>query len=171
MYCPECGLETSEGLRYCNRCGANLIGETGSPRLFGIVLALVIAVLVVGAVGLFAIFFFAVEFLGRGDVKATVVLFVTVFTLVFFGIEILLIRQMSRLLGVYLKDGGSTRKETRGGKESKSQSQLNEARQIFVKPDSPHKTGTGETEPATRILPSEETATRKLENDEKTKEL
>ena len=173
MYCPECGSETSEGLRYCNRCGANLTNETvvAAPRLYGIILALAIAVLVIGILGIVAIFFFAIELMGRGSVPAEVVLFLIVFTLVLFGIEALLIRQMSRMLGVYLQTGGSAPKEKREIKESKSQSRLNEPSQTFVRADSPHKTGADEIEPQTRILPTEEATTRKLEIDEKTKEL
>src|SRR5713226_6061298 len=36
MYCPSCGAETNQGLRYCTRCGADLnphsLPPAGKPR-------------------------------------------------------------------------------------------------------------------------------------------
>ena len=164
MYCPVCGSEVGEGLRYCNRCGGNLTVETSAPpRLYGIILTLALATLLIGVTGLAALFFFAIEFLGRGDIPAGVVLFLIIFTLVFFGIEALLIRQLSRSINVYLQTAGASAPENRGINKSKSQTRLTEARQAFVQTDSPHTTASDEAEMTTRILPDEAT-TRKLEN-------
>jgi hypothetical protein len=113
-----------------------------------------------------AIFLFAVEFLGRGNIPAESVIFLIVFTLVFFGIEALLIRQLSRLIGVYLQTGNSAPKKKRGVGESKSQNQLTEARQTFVQTESQHITASDESEQTTRILQTEEPTTRKLEKEE-----
>lgn len=157
MYCSSCGSEVQEGLRYCNRCGANLVAETGAtPRLFGIVMILALAVLLVGIVGLAAIFFFAVELMGRGNIPLETVVFLIVFALVVFGIEALLIKQLSRVLGIYLKQSPApaTKKS-----ETKSANKLPEARQDFIAPDSVHTTA---SEEKTRRFDSEE-VTRKLE--------
>jgi predicted nucleic acid-binding Zn ribbon protein len=167
MYCPACGSEVSEGLRYCNHCGENLIAETSRPqRLTAIILVLGLAVLLIGVTGLAAIFLFAVEFLGRGNIPAESVIFLIVFTLVFFGIEALLIRQLSRLVSVYLQTGSAAPKKKRSVSESKSQNQLTEARQTFVQTESQHITASDESEQTTRILQTEEPTTRKLEREE-----
>lgn len=167
MYCQACGAEVQEGLRYCNRCGANLIAESSAapPRLFAIILTLAIAALLVGVIGLAALFFFAIEFMGRGNVPAEAVLFLIVFALVFFGIEALIIRQLSRLIGIYLQTGGEAPKEKRGINKSQTPSQLSEARQNFASSASPHTTASDEVEATTRILSEQTATTRKLEND------
>jgi predicted nucleic acid-binding Zn ribbon protein len=167
MYCPACGSQVSEGLRYCNHCGENLIAETSRPpRLTAIILVLGLAVLLVGVTGLAAIFLFAVEFLGRGNIPVESVLFLIVFTLVFFGVEALLIRQLSRLISVYLQTGSTAPKKKHSVGESKSQNQLTEARQTFVQTESQHITAPDESEQTTRILQTEEPTTRRLEKEE-----
>jgi predicted nucleic acid-binding Zn ribbon protein len=156
MYCSSCGSEVQEGLRYCNRCGASLAAETAPPRLLGIVIVLALAVLLVGIVGLAAIFMFAVELMGRGNVPIETVIFLVVFALVVFGIEALLIRQFSRVLGIYLKQGSAP---TAIKSETKSSKQITEAQAVFVAHDSLHTTA---SEEKTRRLESEE-ETRKLD--------
>jgi hypothetical protein len=109
MFCPSCGAEMREGLRYCNRCGANLAPEKAAPpRLFGVILAIVGAVVAVAAFAVFVIFLFATEVLVRRDTSAETYVFLIVFSLVIFGIEALLIRQLSRLLTVYIQTDGNT---------------------------------------------------------------
>lgn len=174
MFCAACGSEVQEGLRYCNRCGANLAAaiaeETPTPRLFGILLALLIATALIGAIGLTAIFFFAVELLGRGNIPAETPIFLVVFTLAVFGIEALLIRQLSRVLDVYLKSGKSvmstaqTARQTPEPQFNKTSAagELSEPTQSFIPAQSAQQNS--ETA-ATRILQNEETATRKLETD------
>ena len=120
-------------------------------------MVLALAVLLVGIVGLIAIFFFAVELMGRGNIPIETIIFLLVFTLVVFGIEALLVRQFSRVLGVYMQQPGEPKKS-----ETKSSKQITEARQDFISPDSPHTTA---SEQKTRMLEMEEPETRKLEND------
>ena len=31
MFCPTCGADSVEGLKYCKRCGANITGTSGAP--------------------------------------------------------------------------------------------------------------------------------------------
>ena len=153
MYCKSCGSEVQEGLRYCNRCGANLAAETEAPpKLFAIVIILALAVLLVGIVGLAAVFFFAIELMGRGSIPLETVVFVIIFALVVFGIEALLIKQLSRVLGIYLKQPAAPKKD-------KSSKQITEAQQNFIAPDSPHTTA---SEQETRRFESED-ETRKLD--------
>lgn len=168
MYCSACGSEVQEGLRYCNRCGANLAAESSDapPRLFGIILALAAAAALVAVIGLVAIFFFAVELMGRGNIPAETLVFLVIFTLAVFGIDALLIRQLSRALGIYLKTGGATKAEKPALPKAKPSQQLAEPKQTFISASSPHKTAPPESEPTTRILPNEEPETRKLETGE-----
>ncbi|HLM03114.1 MAG TPA: zinc ribbon domain-containing protein [Pyrinomonadaceae bacterium] len=176
MFCSACGAEVQEGLRYCNRCGANLAAESGAPppRLFGILLMLLGAVVVVGVAGLAAIFFFSIEFMSRGNIPAETLVFLLVFTLVVFGIEAMLIRQLSRVLSVYLKSGDSA--ATENSKSSKTPPQqlqpqqptreLTEQKQDYIPAQAaPHQTASPESEPTTRILHGEEPATRRLGDD------
>jgi len=168
MYCASCGSEVQEGLRYCNRCGANLAAESSSapPRMFGVVLALAAAVAVVGVAGLVAIFFFAIELMGRGSVPAETIVFLIVFSLVVFGIDAMLIRQLSRALSAYLKTGGATQTEKPKLHKPKPVNELTEQKQGFIAAQSPHQTSPQESEQTTRVLQNEEPATRKLESNE-----
>lgn len=168
MYCSTCGSEVQEGLRYCNRCGANLAAESvAPPRLFGIILALAIAAALVAVIGLVAIFFFVVEIMGHGNIPVETVLFLIVFMLTVFGIDALLIRQLSRALDVYLKTGGAaTTTEKRGLNKPKSANELGEQKQTYIPAQSLHQTAPQESEQTTRVLQNDEPATRRLETDE-----
>ncbi|HEX8734623.1 MAG TPA: zinc ribbon domain-containing protein [Pyrinomonadaceae bacterium] len=170
MYCAACGSEVQEGLRYCNRCGANLAAETAPappPRLFGIIMVLATAIALIGVAGLAAIFLFSVEFMGRGNIPAETLVFLVVFTLALFGIEALLIRQLSRALGVYLQSGGAqTQAEKPKLNKAKPAPGLSEPKQDFISAESPHQTAPQDSEQTTRILQTDEPATRKLETGE-----
>jgi len=51
MYCPDCGAETTPGLNYCKRCGANLAQRGGPefPVLLTVVfLALILIIMTIG---------------------------------------------------------------------------------------------------------------------------
>jgi hypothetical protein len=167
MYCSACGSEVQEGLRYCNRCGANLAAETAAappPRLFGIIMALAAAIALIGVGGLAAVFFFAIELMGRGNIPAETLIFLVIFTLAVFGIEALLIRQLSRALGVYLQSGGAkTQTEKPKLNKIKTATELSEPKQDFIPAESPHQTAPQNSEQTTRVLPTDEPATRKLE--------
>ena len=59
MYCPNCGAESTIGLKYCKRCGGNLTGTTQlvapviqAPRIAGAVWAVALATVIVGCGGL-----------------------------------------------------------------------------------------------------------------------
>jgi hypothetical protein len=176
MYCSACGSEVQEGLRYCNRCGASLAADETAdappPRLFGIIMALTGAIVLVGIAGLVAIFLFSLEFLSRGNIPAETVVFLIVFTLVVFGIIALLTRQLSRVLNAYLKSGGATAQIGKGKLNKAQQRQqppigeLSEPEQqdfISAQTASLHQTAPQDSEQTTRVLhDEEEPATRKL---------
>ena len=109
MFCPSCGAQTREGLRYCNRCGANLIeAKTAPPGLFKFTAVLSATIAVVAIIGFTVIFFFGIEVMSRGGVSGEIFLFLIVLSLVVLTILALLIRQLSRLLTVYLETGGAS---------------------------------------------------------------
>lgn len=167
MYCSACGSEVQEGLRYCNRCGAHLAAESGAPpKLFGIIVALATAAALVAIIGLIAIFFFAIELMGRGNIPVETVVFLMFFTLAVFGIDALLIRQLARALGIYLKSGGATTAQKADLNKAKPAGELDEPKQIFIAAQSPHQTAPPESESTTRILSNEDPETRKLETGE-----
>ncbi|MDQ3798643.1 MAG: hypothetical protein M3384_04275 [Acidobacteriota bacterium] len=188
MYCSACGSEVQEGLRYCNRCGANLAAAadeaTGAPpRLFGIIMVLAGVIALVGVAGLVTIFFFSIELMSRGSVPAETVVFLIVFTLVVFGIVALLTRQLSRVLTAYLESGGATSRQTGEQKLNKAphRQQQQQTRQqqpvgeltvaeedfISAQTASLHQTAAQKSEQTTRVLQGgEEPATRRLAEDD-----
>jgi len=105
MYCPSCGTE-STGLKYCNRCGANLAALTGPVELAPINLTK--PILIIGAVvliltlgGFVGIISGTIEMAqsGAGGVSPAIPIFgmPTLLT-----IDILLIRQLSKLISAAL---------------------------------------------------------------------
>jgi hypothetical protein len=116
MFCSACGSEVSEGLRFCNRCGASLVSETpeSPPRLLAFIIVLSLAVAVVTIVGLFFILIMGTEMMGRRDSTAETYIFIFVLLLMVVGADALLVRQISRLLTVYLQTGTPQKTPAKG---------------------------------------------------------
>jgi len=64
MYCPNCGDQTTQGLKYCKRCGAGLSASTtpiephaSVGKAMGVMLFLVALVSIAGFIALFATVF------------------------------------------------------------------------------------------------------------------
>jgi hypothetical protein len=59
MYCPNCGDQTTQGLKYCKRCGAGLSGS-GTPvelkSSFGKMMGMLLPIAVVSLGGFIALF-------------------------------------------------------------------------------------------------------------------
>lgn len=106
MFCPKCGSQVSEGLRFCNRCGASLATERSAPpKLLAIIIVLSLAVAVVTTVGLLFIVILGTEMMGRRDSTAETYIYIAVLFLIVLGVDALMVRQISRLLTVYLQAG------------------------------------------------------------------
>ena len=107
MYCPSCGAETTAGLNYCNRCGANLISQVATPIQIAPI-SLTKPILIIGAVILFitlggfaGIISGTIEMVqnGAGGVSPAIPVFGIPSILT---IDILLIRQLSKLISAAL---------------------------------------------------------------------
>jgi hypothetical protein len=107
MFCPSCGTE-STGLNYCNRCGANLTAPMAPPLVQFPPINLTKPILIISAlVGLITLGGFAgivsgtIEMVerGAGGVSPALPIFGLPCVLV---IDILLIRQLSKLIGAAL---------------------------------------------------------------------
>ncbi len=108
MFCPSCGTESTIELNYCNRCGANLTSALASTTEFVpinltkpiTIIGLVVLFLTLGGFG--GVLSSAVELAtrtGGGDLSMAIVFFgmITILTL-----DILLIRQLSKLISAAL---------------------------------------------------------------------
>ena len=104
MFCPSCGIEYSQKLNYCKRCGASLGAPTGPvevnfprPRIAGTVWAIALF----GLVGLIADFTAYAAMADHG-LHQEELLVPFVFGLFFiFGVSGLLIWQLARLISTY----------------------------------------------------------------------
>lgn len=156
MFCPACGAETKEGLRYCNRCGASLIAErTAPPRLFTMIVVLSVVVLLAIIIGFLMILFFGIELLARGNVEPIAYLFMTALSLVVLAVIWFIVRQLARLINVYLETS-----ETKEQPKIRANAKIEEARNQF----SDHQTAPN-LPPASTVPIDAEQMTRKLETD------
>jgi hypothetical protein len=106
MFCPSCGAETSIGLNYCNRCGANLTPLAAPVEFVPIsftkpilILSVLLGVITLG--GFAGIISGTIEMVqsGAGSVSPAVPIFGIPALLT---IDILLIRQLSKLISAAL---------------------------------------------------------------------
>lgn len=118
MYCPSCGLQQTQELRYCPRCGANLnpVAEKEAlPNLVGPIWAVSVATALVTLLGLGLVFTFIMVLVTRGiSIGGSLMLIVAFFLLVVMVIASLLITQLSRLLNLYRKSPGKEMSEKAG---------------------------------------------------------
>lgn len=160
MFCPACGAETKEGLRYCNRCGASLIAErTAPPRLFTLIVVLSVVILIVVTLSFLMIFFFGSELISRGNVDPIAFLFLITFSLVVVAIIWLIVRQLARLISIYLETA-----ETKEQPKMRAKSAIGEtANQFSDRQTAPN------LPPASTVSIDAEQLTRKLETGKETK--
>src|SRR3954451_8663304 len=101
MYCPTCGNEISVELKYCNRCGANLMLPAGSAPMVVAPLRLAVPSIVLGITilgGLGIIFGAATDFARQGMNWAAMVWMVLFSAATLFGCVGLLIRFLTKML-------------------------------------------------------------------------
>ncbi len=99
MYCSACGTPLAPGLSYCNRCGMSL-KERGDQKQTGAITAFLIAITLIGVIGLGIMLGGALTLTNEAHLKEELVGFFMLFTFLIVGItEIMLVRQLSRLTG------------------------------------------------------------------------
>lgn len=113
MFCPSCGTE-STGLNYCNRCGANLGALTGPTEIVQLnltkpvlIVGLVLAVLTLGGFALLTVGAGMLATVTRGEDPLIALLFTGIATIL--TVDILLIRQLSKLISAALKSDSPKR--------------------------------------------------------------
>ena len=107
MYCPSCGSENTTGLKYCNRCGANLGVLTNQSQIVQVnltkptlIIGIVLAIVTLGGFGALLGAAMALSTVSRGDDFLAVPVFGMMFICL---IDILLIRQLSKIINAALK--------------------------------------------------------------------
>ena len=152
MYCPSCGTETTTGLNYCNRCGANLaplvsqsdpiqISLTRPATVIGIVMMLLtlggFALLIAGARTLAPVL--------SGSDPLIALVFMGMLTILV--VDIFLARQLSKLINAAL--GGTAKIKQNRVAPPVTASQLPRANTAPIFPPPPV------TENTTRFLESD----------------
>lgn len=124
MYCPSCGLQQTQELRYCPRCGANLspaAERVEPPNLVGPIWAVSLATTLITLLGLGLVFTFMMAVITRGiTIGGSLMLIAAFFLLVVLAIAGLLVRQLLRLLNLYQKPGALSEKNARPDKNELS---------------------------------------------------
>jgi uncharacterized paraquat-inducible protein A len=137
MYCPSCGTEINQPLSYCNRCGANLTSLQNKPEVFvsapkvtGMVWAFSLALTFITLLGFGVVFIFAKEVLDKnmnlGGGAMTLIVFLLAVIVV---VDFLLIRQLSRLVGLYLQSGTAVARSPQSIESQPPPAQLDAARE------------------------------------------
>jgi len=98
MYCAHCGMPLTQGLSYCNRCGANL--KERSEVSTGAISAFLTAITLIGIGGLGIMFGGALVLRRGANLSQELIGFFMLFTFMIVGMtEIMLIRNLSKLAG------------------------------------------------------------------------
>ena len=118
MYCPACGIDSVDGLKYCKRCGATLSAaqdDTSRKKSLPVPVGLFLLVIVfIAAVGLSTPLLMAHDLIhNSGFTPRDVMLFFLFSSLVTFGIIGLLVRVLLRLISAVQPGlGAATTNET-----------------------------------------------------------
>ena len=99
MYCSTCAAPIAPGLSFCNRCGANLKDRTVTTNM-GPISAFLTAITILGVVGLGIMLGGALVLRKEANLPLELIGFFMLFVFLIVGpIEVMLIRQLSRLTG------------------------------------------------------------------------
>ncbi len=106
MYCPSCGTESPPELSYCNRCGANLKtiltpATVPAKKLVGAAWAISTAITLVTLGGFGMVFAIVLALIGSGmNISEGGMVLILVSLLIILAIDVLLVRQLSRVLSM-----------------------------------------------------------------------
>ena len=99
MYCSSCGTPLTQGLVYCNRCGANL-RETKETTKTGAITAFLVAITLIGLAGLGIMLGGALVLRNEAGFKGEIVgVFMLFVFLIVAMTEFMLVRNLSKLTG------------------------------------------------------------------------
>jgi hypothetical protein len=109
MYCSSCGTETTPGLKYCKRCGANLGSSADAPaqKKFPAILTIAFLALIGFVLGIGCVVPFAAisETAGRGISIDSLMPLLMLIPCVAFGVIGLLVWLLLRLIKIYQQPG------------------------------------------------------------------
>jgi|ERR1051325_4748150 hypothetical protein len=112
MFCPSCGTE-STGLKYCNRCGANLAALVTPPEIIqvnltkpAVLIGIIMMFLTLGGFGLlmFGARMLASVMQGSDPLMGLIIMGMLVIMI----IDIILARQLTKLINAALRSGSQT---------------------------------------------------------------
>src|SRR4029453_12009841 len=99
MYCSTCASPITQGLSFCNRCGANLKDRASGPNM-GPISAFLTAITLLGVAGLGIMLGGSLALRKEANLPFELIGFFMLFTFILVGtIEFMLIRQLSKLTG------------------------------------------------------------------------
>jgi len=105
MYCPTCGAESVEGLRYCKQCGSSLNPTTAMmpPARFPMALTITFLVLIaiISITGIVGSFAMASDMSMHGQPPSNLLPVMILGPLVALGIDALLVWLLLRLVKIY----------------------------------------------------------------------
>lgn len=105
MYCSACASPVTAGLKFCNRCGANLSKEQEVTKGTSIANGLITAVVLLAILGLGIMFGGAIALKQGAGLPNDVVGMFMLFTFLLVGIaEVVLLRQLSHVLGAPVRN-------------------------------------------------------------------
>jgi uncharacterized paraquat-inducible protein A len=103
MYCPSCGIDSVEGLKYCKRCGVSLAtpqeGAVSRDLPIGLVVAFLIVIAVVMTTGLMMPFAITKELSRLGFSESDMMALFILDAGVTLAVVAMLIRLLSRIIG------------------------------------------------------------------------
>ena len=98
MYCANCGTPLTQGLSYCNRCGANLRERTDTKTVP--ITAFLTAITLIGICGLGIMLGGALVLRNEAGLSQELIGIFMLFTFIIVGLtEIMLVRNLSKLSG------------------------------------------------------------------------
>jgi hypothetical protein len=110
MYCPSCGIDSVEGLKYCKRCGINLatsVVAPAAPKALPIALIIAFLVFIAGVflAGLTMPFMITKELSARGFSQSDMMNVIILESCVTLAVVAMLVRLLFRLIGANHQTG------------------------------------------------------------------
>lgn len=103
MYCPSCGIDSVEGLKYCKRCGVSLASPPDTPVSrdlpIGLVIAFLIVIAMVMTTGLLMPFAVTKELSRLGFSESDMIAVFILDAGVTLAVVAMLVRLLSRIIG------------------------------------------------------------------------